>query len=39
LAMSWGTAIYDPAAPSSLDRLMSTADGLMYLQKKAKVKQ
>ena len=33
LAMSWGTAIYDPAFPVSLDELMSTADELMYQRK------
>jgi diguanylate cyclase (GGDEF)-like protein/PAS domain S-box-containing protein len=33
LAMSWGTAIYDPASPVSLDDLMSTADQLMYQKK------
>jgi|GEM_PF-1047281 len=36
LSMSWGTAVYDPEAPLSLDKLMSAADGLMYAQKKAK---
>jgi diguanylate cyclase (GGDEF)-like protein/PAS domain S-box-containing protein len=37
LAMSWGTAIYDPESPMSLDQLMSDADRLMYTQKKAKI--
>jgi len=36
LSMSWGTALYDPASPVSLDQLMSAADSLMYVQKKAK---
>jgi diguanylate cyclase (GGDEF)-like protein/PAS domain S-box-containing protein len=36
LSISWGTAIYDPESPMSLDQLMSAADGLMYTQKKAK---
>ncbi len=36
LAMSWGTAVYDPESPVSLDGLMSAADGLMYLQKRTK---
>ncbi|MBU2054385.1 MAG: diguanylate cyclase [Proteobacteria bacterium] len=36
LSMSWGTAVYDPESPLSLDELMSSADGLMYAQKKAK---
>jgi diguanylate cyclase (GGDEF)-like protein len=36
LAMSWGTSIYDPESPVSLDQLMSAADALMYAQKKAK---
>ncbi|MFH2077038.1 MAG: sensor domain-containing diguanylate cyclase [Pseudomonadota bacterium] len=36
LAMSWGTAIYDPESPMSLDKLMSSADDLMYAQKKSK---
>jgi len=34
--MSWGTAVYDPESPVSLDGLMSAADGLMYLQKRTK---
>ena len=36
LSMSWGTAVYDPHAPLSLDELMSAADELMYAQKKEK---
>jgi diguanylate cyclase (GGDEF)-like protein/PAS domain S-box-containing protein len=36
LSMSWGTAVYDPHAPCSLDELMSAADELMYLKKKGK---
>ena len=36
LAMSWGTAIYNPESPMSLDKLMSSADQLMYAQKKSK---
>ena len=36
IAMSWGTAIYDPESPISLDQLMSMADELMYAQKKTK---
>ena len=36
LAMSWGTAVYDPESPMSLDQLMSAADELMYNQKKTK---
>jgi len=36
LAMSWGTAVYDPGSPQSLDELMSSADERMYAQKKAK---
>jgi len=36
LAMSWGTAVYDPGSPLSLDELMSSADERMYAQKKAK---
>ena len=37
LAISWGTAIYDPESPMSLDQLMSLSDELMYLQKRAKM--
>jgi diguanylate cyclase (GGDEF)-like protein/PAS domain S-box-containing protein len=36
LAMSQGSAIYDPASPVSLDQLMSSADEMMYAQKKSK---
>jgi len=36
LAMSWGTAVYDPKSPLSLDELMFSADERMYIQKKAK---
>ena len=36
LSMSWGTVVYDPHAPLSLDALMSEADELMYAQKKEK---
>ena len=36
LAMSEGSAIYDPESPVSLDQLMSLADGMMYAQKKSK---
>ena len=36
LAMSWGTAVYDPGSPLSLDELMSSADKLMYAQKMGK---
>jgi diguanylate cyclase (GGDEF)-like protein/PAS domain S-box-containing protein len=36
LAISWGTVIYDPESPLSLDQLMSSSDALMYTQKKAK---
>jgi diguanylate cyclase (GGDEF)-like protein/PAS domain S-box-containing protein len=36
LAMSWGAAIYDPESPLSLDELMSSADELMYAQKRSK---
>ncbi len=36
LAMSRGSAIYDPESPVSLDKLMSSADGMMYAQKKSK---
>ncbi|MHB8092472.1 MAG: PAS domain S-box protein [Syntrophales bacterium] len=39
LAMSWGTAVYDPESPLSLDELMSSADQRMYAQKKAKANQ
>ncbi|MBE0558775.1 MAG: GGDEF domain-containing protein [Proteobacteria bacterium] len=36
LAMSRGCAIYDPASPVSLDQLMSSADGMMYAQKRSR---
>jgi diguanylate cyclase (GGDEF)-like protein len=36
LSMSWGTVVYDPHVPLSLDTLMSAADELMYAQKKEK---
>ena len=36
LSLSWGTAVYDPESPISLDELMSQADRLMYTHKKAK---
>ncbi|MCG7852839.1 MAG: GGDEF domain-containing protein, partial [Methanosarcinaceae archaeon] len=36
LALSWGAASYDPESPMSLDQLMSSADELMYTQKKSK---
>ncbi|MCX7981710.1 MAG: sensor domain-containing diguanylate cyclase [Syntrophales bacterium] len=39
LDMSWGTAVYDPVQPVSLDELMAQADGLMYQNKKAKMKE
>jgi diguanylate cyclase (GGDEF)-like protein/PAS domain S-box-containing protein len=39
LSMSWGTAIYSPESPLTLDRLISTADSLMYAQKKIKSSQ
>jgi len=38
LSMSWGTAIFDPKSPISMDELMSSADKLMYAQKRAKQK-
>ena len=38
LSMSWGTAIFDPKSPISMDELMSSADKLMYTQKRAKQK-
>ena len=38
LSMSWGTAIFDPGSPISMDELMSSADKLMYTQKRAKQK-
>ena len=36
LSLSWGTALYNPESPLSLDELISAADELMYDQKKAK---
>jgi diguanylate cyclase (GGDEF)-like protein/PAS domain S-box-containing protein len=36
LAMSWGTAVYDPGSPLSLDELMFSADKRMYAQKMGK---
>jgi diguanylate cyclase (GGDEF)-like protein/PAS domain S-box-containing protein len=39
LSLSWGTAIYNPESPISLDQLISAADELMYAQKKAKSNQ
>ncbi len=36
LGMSWGSAVYDPESPMSLDRLMSASDERMYARKKAK---
>jgi diguanylate cyclase (GGDEF)-like protein/PAS domain S-box-containing protein len=38
LSMSWGTAVFDPKAPVSIDELMSSADKMMYIQKRAKQK-
>lgn len=36
LSMSWGTAIFDPESSISIDELISSADKLMYEQKRAK---
>jgi diguanylate cyclase (GGDEF)-like protein/PAS domain S-box-containing protein len=36
LSMSWGTVVYHPDSPVSLDQLLSAADELMYTQKRAK---
>jgi GGDEF domain-containing protein len=36
LSLSAGIQRYDPDNPSSLDKLISNADGLMYEEKKAK---
>ncbi len=36
LSMSWGTAIFNPESPVSMGELMSSADKLMYTQKRAK---
>jgi hypothetical protein len=33
--MSWGTAVYDPASPRSLDQLLAEADRLMYQHKRS----
>jgi diguanylate cyclase (GGDEF)-like protein/PAS domain S-box-containing protein len=33
IALSWGTAIYNPECPVSLDELISVADRFMYLKK------
>ncbi|MBU1182097.1 MAG: GGDEF domain-containing protein [Proteobacteria bacterium] len=38
ISMSWGTAIFDPKSFISMDELMSSADKLMYTQKRAKQK-
>ncbi|MFH1977265.1 MAG: PAS domain S-box protein [Pseudomonadota bacterium] len=38
ISMSWGTAIFDPKSSISMDELMSSADKLMYTQKRAKQK-
>ena len=36
LALSWGTVVYDPESPESLDVLLSQADRLMYVHKNDK---
>ncbi|MEI7636888.1 MAG: diguanylate cyclase [Syntrophus sp. (in: bacteria)] len=36
LALSWGTVVYNPESPGSLDELLSQADRLMYIHKKDK---
>jgi diguanylate cyclase (GGDEF)-like protein len=36
LSLSWGMTVYEPETTRSLDQLMSAADALMYVQKKAK---
>ncbi|MEQ9619353.1 MAG: diguanylate cyclase [Deltaproteobacteria bacterium] len=36
LAASFGVAVYDPHSPTSIDRLMSQADELMYEEKHSK---
>ena len=36
ITFSTGTALYEPAAPATLDELMSKADALMYEEKKRK---
>jgi len=38
LSMSWGTSVFDPKSPLSMDELMSSADKLMYIQKRGKQK-
>jgi len=38
ISMSWGTAVFDPKAPISMGELMSSADKLMYTNKRAKQK-
>ncbi len=38
LALSWGTAVYDPRTPQSLDKLLSRADRMMYRQKRGKAR-
>jgi diguanylate cyclase (GGDEF)-like protein/PAS domain S-box-containing protein len=38
LSMSWGAAVFDPKAPVSMDELMSSADKLMYTQKRKKLR-
>lgn len=38
LALSWGTAVYDPRTPQSLDKLLSRADRMMYRQKRGKTR-
>jgi len=37
ISLSWGTVIYDPKSPTTLDQLMSSSDELMYARKKAKI--
>ncbi|MGB5157298.1 sensor domain-containing diguanylate cyclase [Desulfobacterium sp. N47] len=36
LSLSWGATIYEPDSGLTLDKLMSVADELMYIQKRAK---
>jgi len=36
LAVSHGAALYDPESQTSLEELISAADELMYVQKRAK---
>lgn len=38
ISMSWGTAVFDPKTPVSMSDLMSSADKLMYIHKRAKQK-